>query len=105
MAEKRNKNSKYIIVIVVVALLFYFYLRNKNPEIIQSSPTVLKRGDNGELVKLAQQKINSVAGVLNIPTLVEDGIFGDKTEAAFIALLGSPSGTTFQVSNAVKSLV
>lgn len=48
--------------------------------------TPLKKGVRCEMVRHAQREINSIADILEIEPLKEDGVFGAKTEEAFVKL-------------------
>ncbi|HLW38818.1 MAG TPA: hypothetical protein VKX31_00410 [Brumimicrobium sp.] len=66
--------------------------------------TVLKRGKSCQAVLYSQKQINMVFDKLGISKLEEDGIFGSKTEAAFLKLLGKKTGAYTEVVEARKSI-
>lgn len=70
-----------------------------------SNSTILKRGTKCDRVQWAQYKINKVSSKLGIAKLVDDGIFGSKTEAAFQKLLGKKSGSWNEVQAKVDSII
>lgn len=101
--------------IVALALLVFFFKdklfpSNTNPSQgtePENAPDVLQLGSKGELVKLLQQRLNSIIAahlavgsvyVAQIDdeifeirtTLVPDGKFGDKTLKALIAVTSKP---------------
>lgn len=72
--------------------------------------TVLKYGMNTKtanknVVQWSQSEINKVVSKLGISKLVEDGIFGTKTKAAFQKLLGKSTGSYSDVYTKVQSLL
>lgn len=66
--------------------------------------TVLKRGKSCQAVLYSQKQINMVFDKLGISRLEEDGVFGSKTEAAFLKLLGKKTGAYTEVVEARKSI-
>ena len=64
--------------------------------------TLLKSGDKSLCVQYAQKQINLVNDKLGIAKLDEDGIFGAKTQEAFIKLLGKSTGTYSEVTEQRK---
>lgn len=108
--------TKKVIIILVVVLVLWIIWKNAKgrksytePSDTTSTPsvataptgctntTVLKRGSKCDRVQWAQYKINTVRDILKIERLADDGVFGAKTESAFIKLLGKNSGTWNEV--------
>lgn len=130
-----KKNKKYILIGLGVVFIIYLIWKNrkgsnafaKNTTPIATSSvgssnntstssgctntTVLKRGINcgprmpNNRVQWSQNKINQVASILGIQTLVDDGVFGEKTETAFQKLLGKKTGSWNEVQGKVNALL
>lgn len=124
-----KKNKKAIIIIVVIIILIFVVRAIKSRldtandletgaaqtgggSNISTTPTtkpcdnntILKKGSNcKQQVQWSQYEINKVVSQLGISKLIEDGVFGSKTEAAFSKLLGKTTGSYSEVFNKVKT--
>lgn len=86
-----------IVLIFIIFLIIYFKNKNKTletTEIIINKPTFpLNLGSKGSEVTSLQKFLNSVG---TTPKLIEDGIWGSKTEKAYNDYFKSVSGSLTQ---------
>lgn len=99
------KTKRILIIIAIVVILAALYLRSQRTsetETLESSTTgaaapagdpitaktILKRGMRGSEVKRLQEHYNDNLLPNNSPELVEDGVFGRKTESAVKSVTG-----------------
>lgn len=128
---KKHKKALYIVAAILIVVFIYRQMKKRkasaeyNPgtsstssgttsnvipststytEISCTNSTVLKRGVKCHAVGYSQKQINMIYQDLGINKLDEDDKFGEKTEAAFVKLLGKKTGTYNEIVEARKAI-